>query len=169
MLKPDQARYLETIPKDKVVTIQPYTQHQQEVADIIIAEVKSVSPDIDIRLLGAVGLKISGQGDLDMYMLCPAADFHHYLPGLIEKLGPPLHEHPESVEWGFTRDGIEVELYLTDPTSAPMQDQLKIYEILSTDEQLRLEYEKLKADANAKPFRDYQRAKYEFYNRLLAK
>ncbi len=168
MLTEDQTRYLNTIPKEKTVAIKPHSQQLKDTADDIIKEVKQISPEINIQLLGAVGLGISGQGDLDMYMLHPASDFHLYLDKLVEHFGKPLHQHPDSVEWCFDKDGVEVELYLTDPNSKPMQEQLKIFNLLRENNDLKSEYEKLKSEANGKSFRDYQKAKYEFYNRLLS-
>lgn len=168
MLTEPQANYLLTIPEDKVVHINPYSADLQKIADEIVAEVKSISGDINIRLMGATGLRISGQGDLDMYMLHPARDFHLYLAKLIELFGEPAHSHDDNVEWLFVRKGVEVELYLTDPSTPSMAEQIRVYELLNNNDDLKMEYARLKADADGKPFRDYQRAKYEFYNKILA-
>ncbi len=168
MLTKPQENYLLTIPEDKVVHINPYSADLQKIADEIISEIKSISEDIDIRLMGATGLHISGQGDLDMYMLHPVKDFYLYLPELIDHFGNPTHQHKDNVEWLFVKKGVEVELYLTDPSTPSMAEQIRIYELLKNNENLKLEYENLKTDADGKSFRDYQRAKYEFYNKVLA-
>ncbi len=167
MLTKPQENYLLTTPEGKVVHINPYSADLQKIADEIIAEVKSISENIDIRLMGATGLQISGQGDLDMYMLHPAKDFHLYLPQLIELFGEPAHIHEDNVEWMFEREGIEVELYLADPSTSSMAEQIRVFELLKDNDDLRDEYEKLKSDANGKPFSDYQVAKDEFYNKIL--
>lgn len=167
MLTEAQANYLKTIPEDKLVHVKPYTGELQRIANQIISEVKAISQDIDIRLMGATGLGISGQGDLDMYMLHPKEDFNLYLPKLIELFGEPTHQHEDNVEWMFEREGIEVELYLTDPSTPSMAEQIRVFELLKDNNELRDEYEKLKSDSDGKRFRDYQRAKYEFYNKIL--
>jgi hypothetical protein len=169
MLTDNQTKYIQTIPKEKTVTIKPYSQSLRNIADIIINEIGKITPNIETCLMGAVGLGISGQGDLDIYMLLPASDFRNYIDKLINFFGKPLHQHTDSVEWCFIRDGVEVELYLTDPHSESMQEQLEVFNILKKDMNLRAEYEKLKSDYDGRSFRDYQRAKYEFYNRLLDK
>jgi hypothetical protein len=168
MLTKPQENYLQTIPEDKIVQIIPYSTNLQRIANEIISEIRLISNDIDVRLMGAVGLQISGQGDLDMYMLHSAKDFYLYLPKLIEHFGEPTHQHEDSVEWLFERKGVEVELYLTDPSTASMAEQIRVYEVLNNNESLKLEYANLKSETDGKPFRDYQRAKYEFYNRILA-
>ncbi|HRV76325.1 MAG: GrpB family protein [Candidatus Nomurabacteria bacterium] len=168
MLTKPQANYLKTIPEDRLVHIKPYTEELQRVADQIISAIKAISEDIDIRLMGATGLGISGQGDLDMYMLHPKEDFNMYLDRLIELFGEPTHKHEDNVEWMFEREGVEVELYLTDPSTPSMAEQIRVFELLKNNSELKDEYEKLKSDANGKPFREYQAAKYEFYNKILA-
>ena len=56
---------------------------------------------------------------------------------------------------------------MTNPDSGTMKEQLAVFEILKSDPQLLSQYESLKLRMNGKFFRDYQEAKYEFYNQIL--
>ena len=49
----------------------------------------------------------------------------------------------------------------------PPERQIKVFEILKSDEKLLKEYEELKLSFDGKSYKDYQRAKYEFYNKIL--
>ncbi len=48
-----------------------------------------------------------------------------------------------------------------------MEEQIRLFDLLTRDRQLRDEYEHLKAAMNGQSLRDYQEQKYEFYNRVL--
>jgi GrpB-like predicted nucleotidyltransferase (UPF0157 family) len=48
-----------------------------------------------------------------------------------------------------------------------MQRQIRVFELLRDRPDLLVEYEKLKWQLKGQSFRIYQKAKYEFYNRIL--
>lgn len=168
MLNEAQEKYLVTIPEEKRVTIHPLNPKLENTANEIITQAQALVPSLKVLHMGASGLGISGQGDLDIYLLAPAADFARHLPQIVQAFGLPKSQGQTSVAWEFERNGFPVELYLTDPDSPAMRDQIRIYEILRDNDGLRKDYEALKQKFDGLPFRDYQRAKYEFYNRLLA-
>lgn len=64
-------------------------------------------------------------------------------------------------------DGFNVELYLTDPNTPQMQEQIRVYELLKNNPDLLEEYGRIKKSADGMSMREYQRQKYEFYNRIL--
>jgi len=117
--------------------------------------------------MGASALKISGQNDIDLYILSPVADFDQHLPLLVKQFGDPISSQPASVRWVRTEDGFDVEIYLTDPQTESVQRQMKVFELLRDHSDLCKEYELLKLAAANLSLREYQRCKYEFYNRIL--
>lgn len=167
MLTPNQEKYLLTIPEDKRVEIKPYDPKLGETADEIIKPIKEIGKNLEVMLMGAAGLGISGQGDLDIYFLAKAEDFEEYLPKLIELFGEPKSQREVSIAWEFVGDNIPVELYLTDPRTETMQEQVAVFVMLKHDKSLLKKYENLKQAFDGKSFREYQKAKYEFYNKLL--
>lgn len=167
MLTEEQERYIQTIPEDKKVKIYPYSPKLKDIANEFIQKIRSIDPNLEIMFMGASGLGILGQGDIDLYILSPASEFKKYLPGLIEQFGEPRSKHETSVAWQFERENHEVELYLTDPSSSAMKEQVKVFEILKNNPEILKAYEQLKQDSDGISFREYQRRKYEFYNKLL--
>ena len=167
MLSPDENKFIQSIPKDKIVQIFPFDPKVTQAAEEIINQVHTFFPDLKIVHMGASGLKISGQNDIDLYILSPWREFDKYLHGLIKIFGTPKFKRRGSVAWDFNRNGFPVELYLTDPTSEPMKRQIRVYETLKSNPEILKEYEELKHEMNGKSFREYQKQKYEFYHKIL--
>lgn len=167
MLSKDEVDYLNKIPGDKKVFTHPFNHQAAITTERIIELIKDMYPDLEVKHMGASALKISGQNDLDIYAFSDPIDFNKYLPGLIKILGKPLHMHDTFIEWGFNKNGFDVQFYLTQKDSPTMQKQIKVYEILKNDSKLLNEYENLKNSLNGKSFEEYQRKKYEFYHKIL--
>lgn len=166
MLTLGEENYLSTIPPDKRANIVPYNPHIKEVAGGIMRRIKELYPHLDVIHVGASGLGISGQGDIDMCALSPQQDYDRYLPGLMQIFGEPK-SRKKSVGWELIRGNIPIEFYLTDPSSPDMQRQLAVFEKLRSNPKLLREYEQLKESMNGWPLREYQRRKYEFYHKIL--
>ncbi|MDP3994851.1 MAG: GrpB family protein [bacterium] len=167
MLTKDEKDSLSKIPKNKKVKIITYNTEVTRMAKKIIVSIKTVYPNINIEHMGASALKISGQNDIDIYAFSDSSDFDEYLLGLIRLFGKPLHKHKTFIEWKFKKNNFDIELYLTDKNSETMKRQITVFEQLKNDKDLLREYEILKESMNNKPFRDYQKKKYEFYHRVL--
>lgn len=166
MLSPGEEDFLSKIPGDKIVTVKPYDEKIAWVAEEIIGKIKRALPELEVRFMGASALGISGQGDIDIYIFSSPEDFDKHLSELEEIFGPKVPSI-SIIKWAFLKEGHEVEIYLTDPTSEAMKKQIKIFEILQKDVALRDGYERLKESMSGKPFGEYQRKKYEFYHRIL--
>lgn len=169
MLTPDEEKYIQQIPEDKIVVIKPFSQNETKTAEEIISKIKSQHPELEVLHMGASGLGTSGQGDLDIYALANPVKFSQYLSTLIQIFGEPKSTKQDSIAWEFEQEGYPVELYLTDPDSESMKSQIAVFKTLKTNPTLLSEYEALKAGMNGKSFRDYQKKKYEFYHKILGK
>ena len=167
MLLEDEKKYIKTIPKGKVVKIFPFSSRATELADKIIQKVKGVCPRLKVVHMGASGLGISGQRDLDIYSLSSPQNFSQYLPKLIKLFGKPQSQKKDSIAWEFKQDGYQVEFYLTNPKSSSMKRQIAVFKVLKDNKKVLKQYERLKEGMDGKSFRDYQRKKYEFYHRML--
>ena len=117
--------------------------------------------------MGSVALGISGQKNIDIYALAGPKDFNKYLPifeklfGKVDKQGKYVKK--TFIEWKFKKDGYEIEIYLTEPP----ERQIQVYEVLKSNKKLLKEYEDLKSSFDGKSYKDYQKAKYKFYNKIL--
>lgn len=168
MLTSDQEKYLLAIPEDKKVKIYPFDPKVRDIANEIIQKIKKeVAPNLEVLFMGASALGIAGQGDLDIYILCSPKNFDKYLPELEKIFGEPFKKNPNFIEWGFEKYGHEVQLYLTNPNTESMQEQIQLFNRLKNDSALLEEYENLKLSMDKQSFQEYQRKKYEFYNQTL--
>ena len=169
MLTQAQQRYIQTIPEEKTVKIYPYDPKLKDIAEEFIQKAHLGDPNLEVLFMGASGLGISGQGDIDLYALNPTRDLNKYSLRLTEQFGEPKSKSQTSIAWEFESEGHGVEFYLTDPNSPEMQEQIKIFKMLKDNPELLKEYEQLKQECDGLPFREYQRRKYEFYNKILEK
>lgn len=163
MITKDEKDYLSKIDPSRKVAIYPFDPKAKRVGESIVAKIKKALPKSKVLFMGAAALGIGGQNDVDIYVLAKQVEFDKYLPPLEKLFGKPKHSHKTFIEWAFDKNGYHVELYLTEPP----ERQTKVFEILKSDKKLLKEYEELKLKFNGKSFRDYQKAKYEFYNRIL--
>jgi len=141
----------------------PFDPKAKEAGDLIVKRIKEKLPDVEVSFMGATALGIAGQNDIDIYALSESNKFGEYLPALENLFGKPKHTHKTFVEWKFQKDGYEIEVYLTESP----ERQIKVYEILRSNQKLLEEYEDLKLSFDGKSYKDYQKAKYEFYSRIL--
>ena len=167
MLTPNQERYLSKISDDQKMVVLPWDPHGLDIAQNVIDDIKSILPNNEVLFIGSLPLKIAGQKDIDLSVLSPASDFPLHQPKLEEKFGKPDKLGVTSIGWHFQREGWDVGIYLTDPISSQVQEQIDIFNLLKNNPDLLKEYEQIKIDAKDQPYKEYQRRKYEFYNRLL--
>jgi len=64
-------------------------------------------------------------------------------------------------------DDFIVDVHMTDPNSPSLKEHIRLFELLKNSPELLNEYEILKVKSNGINYREYQRKKYEFYNRVL--
>jgi GrpB-like predicted nucleotidyltransferase (UPF0157 family) len=166
MLTERQEKYLLKIPEDKVVKIVPHDPAIFSIVEGIKARLQGIV-DLEVRFMGASALGISGQGDIDLYILCPETQYNNYI-AKVESVFGARKAGISTNKWEFIEDGHEVEMYLTDPTTPSMREQIRVFELLQNHPDLRKEYELLKVAADGQSFREYMRRKYEFFNKVLA-
>lgn len=167
MLTDEQKKYLQTIPEDQKVWVEPWSATTSQIAGEIMQKARQAVPNLEILFMGASALKIPGQNDIDIYMISPAQAFERYMPKLKDIFGRPAKVSSTSIKWEMRVEGYDIELYLTDPSTSQMQQQIRIYELLRDNSELLEEYRQIKESANGLSMREYQRRKYEFYNKIL--
>lgn len=166
MLTEDEKNYLHKIPANKKVVVRPYDPKTPEIVEKFSKLIHSVDLDLEIVHLGASSLGISGQGDIDLSILLPRPNFEACRAKLSKVLGCNT-KGLSVIEWQFERNGHEVTICLADPNEPSTSRQLKVQEILNQNSKLLEEYEKLKESASSQSYREYQKQKYEFYNKIL--
>lgn len=70
-------------------------------------------------------------------------------------------------KWQWEEDKYEISVHLSDPDDKKFQEQLDIFALFKSRPEVLKDYEKLKNSMNGKSYKEYQIAKYEFYNKVL--
>lgn len=167
MLTEGQIKYLVTIPDDKKIVVKPFNPKGLEVANEIIASIKSIEPDLKVLLLGSLPLKISGQEDIDISAFCIKSEQPKHLDNFKKLFGEPIRQTKNSICWDFQKDGFSVSIRLTDPTTETTKAQVQVFNLLKNNPNLLKEYEKIKEDVKDLTYKEYQTRKYIFYNEIL--
>ncbi len=165
MLTDGQKNYLDKLSPEqanRTVIIKLYDPKLLVKANSIIEKIRRQIPDSDIRYMGASALGISGQNDVDIYVICSQSQKQEYL----EKLAPVFGEQIKN-KWHWYENDDEISVYLSDPADHKFQEQLDIFALLKNNPEILKEYEQLKTSMNGKIYKEYQIGKYEFYNRVL--
>ncbi len=165
MISQSQEEFLAGHP-DKIISVQPFDPKAKEAGQALVRDLQSKLPNLEIIFGGSTPLGISGQNDLDINILSTPEEYSFYRPVLEEMFGPPTRV-TKSIKWGFMKNGFLVDLYLTDKNSLKLQEQIKVFNLLSNSKQLREEYEKIKLPLGEQDYKTYMRKKYEFFNRIL--
>ena len=168
MLTEVQKKYLDTLPLDKKVSIKPWDPKTVEVAHRLIEAIKNADPKVNVIYTGASALGVPGINDIDFTITCPIEDFQKHLPKLASVLGEPQKIGKENIRWeGVEKEGYVIDVHMTDPNNPFLQEHIRLFELLKNNPELLKEYAELKESLDGQSYVEYQRQKYEFYNRIL--
>jgi len=87
MITANQAKYLQTIPENKMASIKVFDPKVREAAELIIGLIKSELPDLEVFFGGASALGIAGQNDIDLNVLSVPEEYGKYQPALWPRKG----------------------------------------------------------------------------------
>ena len=168
MLTQKQQDYLDTTPDYRIAHVVPFNPASKKVAEDIIKEIESALPSLKVTYLGSSKLGIVGENDIDLNILA-GDNYEKAIPVLTKLFGEPAKVKPEKkiIQWQFAKNGFPVEVHFTDALTPSLREQMETQSILENDEKLLKEYEQLKIQASGLPFKEYQKRKYEFWNRIL--
>lgn len=167
MLTDGQIKYLNSLSDDGKMVIKPWNPRGLIVAESILEKIKSIEPDLETILLGSLPLHIAGQEDIDISVFCLKSEQEKHLPNFKKLFGEPKHMGRVSIGWEFQQEGFSVSVWLTDPTAETTKAQIRIFNLLQENPELLKEYEQIKLEAKDLSYKEYQKIKYEFFNRAL--
>lgn len=169
MITKKQEEWLNHLTDDDQITIIPYDPNVKKIFKYVKQEIQAIlGKQVEVVHRGASSMGISGQGDIDVYILVEALFFNNYLSKLVEALGKPGSLYPlERARWVKKIEGIKVETFLMN-NEHPVWTESTIFETyLKTHTASLIEYEKIKQDAEGKSTREYYTVKIEFINKIL--
>lgn len=169
MLTKKQEKWLSHLSDKNIISIQPYNPK----APIIFKKVKQRIQNVlgkrtQIILRGASSLKISGQGELDIYIPTTANKFNESAAKLTNIFGNPGTVYPkERARFVTYIENIKAEIFVINKASKGWLEGLKFERYLKTHPSKLDAYRKLKEKGNGLSTREYYRHKIEFINDIL--
>ncbi|HLD70736.1 MAG TPA: hypothetical protein VI937_02545 [Negativicutes bacterium] len=167
MLTEKQIAYLATIPEDRIAIIKPFNPKGLFVTQEIISQIKSVAPNLEVKSLGSLALGIAGAEDIDISIFCEKEKHAEHISNLEKVLGKYDRLVEDSAKWDFEKDGFHVDVILVDHNNKFSKRVDKVFGELRNNPELLKEYEKMKLSFNGKSYREYQTAKFEFFNKVF--
>jgi hypothetical protein len=148
----------------KVFHIQPWSPRISLTAQNVINDVKSVAPKLEVFFMGAAALGLPGKNDIDLDILCDTKDIAVYTQKLNQVLGQPKEIKENLTAWQFEKDGFEIDIILSDPTTSHVPKQREVFEKLKSNAVLLQEYKELKENSDGLPYEEYEERKKAFFN-----
>lgn len=170
MINEIQRKFLDSLPQDKlnrIIEVKPWNPRSTELAQEIIQDIKKLDPNLQASLAGSSALHIAGENDLDIGGLAAPSELQEHATKLLPLFGKPHSTGKGHIGWTFEREGFNISFYIADPASQNTKVQMDFFRLMLENPDLAKEYENIKLKMNGKTYKEYQSAKYEFFNRVL--
>ncbi|MCX6779273.1 MAG: GrpB family protein [Candidatus Magasanikbacteria bacterium] len=169
MLTSEQKKWLDHLSDTKKISVVPYDSKIKEVFKMIKAELIKILGKVRISHRGSTFLKISGQGEIDLYIPVNKKDFNVFIVKLSNYLGEPgsLYEFKRARFVKYL-DGIKIEIFVINRNDSGWKNSIKFEKHLKNNPKALQEYEKLKIKANGLSVKEYYTLKTIFINKILS-
>lgn len=169
MITKEQEPWLKTLSDTDKVIVSPYNPKSPEVFSKIKKEIiENIGKGADIQLRGSSALKISGQGELDIYLPTDLTKFNLRIKQLVKIFGEPKSIYPlERARFITFVDGIKAEIFVINKDDAGWLNCLKFEQKLKDNPELLNKYQAIKEECNGLSTREYYRKKLSFLNKVL--
>lgn len=168
MLTKEQEKWLSHLGDENKIDIIPYNPKTKAVFKIIKKDLIKLLGKTRISHRGSTALKISGQGEIDLYIPATKKNFNIYLDKLIKYLGQPGGLYPlERVRFVKYIDGIKIEIFLINKNNSGWKNCIRFERYLKKNPKSLCEYERLKTIIRGVSTRKYYTVKTKFINKIL--
>jgi hypothetical protein len=164
---PKDYLYSFTYPTKKFVHQKPFDPEAKKAASELITKLKLTCPEMNVYLFGSLGLEISGQNDIDLYLVGIPNRFNYYQNKIKRLAGQPTRKKTGQIEWKFTFHGYPAELTLTSKDNSYFKEQKLLFETIRDNQKLLGDYETLKLSLDGKSQREYAVERIIFFNQIL--
>lgn len=168
MLTLEQKKWLDHLDDNNKIDNFPYNQKTRVVFNIIKKDLVKMLGKVRISHRGSTKLKISGQGEIDLYIPINKKDFNNFLEILIKHIGKPGSVYNlERARFIKYIDGIKIEIFLINKNCEGWKNCIKFENYLKKHLKYLTEYEKLKQINSGVSTKKYYTAKTIFINKIL--
>jgi GrpB-like predicted nucleotidyltransferase (UPF0157 family) len=105
--------------------------------------------------------------DIDIRVFCKKKEYTQHIGNLEKVFGKCSQVMENSIKWEFEKDGFHVDLNLIDSNTEFQKKSMGVFNKLKNKPELLKVYEEMKINFNGKSYREYQKAKFEFFNKIL--
>ncbi len=168
MITKEQQIWLDHLSDTTKISIVPYNPETRRVFKIIKSDLNKVLGRTRISHRGSTNLKISGQGEIDLYIPVTKKQFNTHLEKLISYLGNPGSLYPlKRVRFIKYIDDIKIEIFLINKNDSGWKESVIFEKYLKCNNKALLEYEKIKSGCNGFSVKEYYTKKTAFINKIL--
>ncbi len=168
MITESQQLWLNHLSDTKQVSVIPYNPKTKEVFKKIKEELISILGKIRISHRGSTALKISGQGEIDLYIPVNKKDFDNYVSKLSKYLGEPGSLYKlERARFIKYIDDIKIEIFVINKNNDGWKTSVKFEKYLKHHPEAMAEYAEIKNKASGLSIREYYTLKTIFINKIL--
>ena len=171
MLTLEQEKWIGHLSDTDIIEIFPFDTSSVEKFDKVKQKIQSVlGAETEVVHKGATSLKISGQGELDIYVPVPPEKFDAMVANLEKIFGKPRSLYPlERARFVYYIDSTKAEVFaINDQCKGWLESEAFEGYLRSHADELKA-YETLKEQGNRLSCREYYRRKIGFINNILSK
>lgn len=168
MINIEQQAWLNHLDDSDHIKIVPYNPKAKEVFKVIKARLIKVLGNIRISHRGSTALKISGQGEIDLYVPVSKKDFNVTVKKLEKHLGKPGSLYAlKRARFVAYIDSIKIEIFVINKNDSGWKMSVRFETRLKNNPKMLRDYEKLKIKANGLSTQKYYTLKIAFINKVI--
>lgn len=150
------------------MTIVPYNPKTKDIFKIIKTDLQKILGNVRILHRGSTNLKISGQGEIDLYIPITRKRFNTYVNKLTNHLGEPGSVYAlKRARFVKYVDDIKIEIFVINKNDSGWKESIQFERYLKNNPKALQEYEILKLKADGSSLREYYTAKTMFINKVI--
>lgn len=171
MLTKADIKWLKHLSNSKKVKIVPYNPKVKKVFEKQKKEILDIlETNIEVLHLGATGMSISGQGEIDLVIPVSLGRFDEVMEKIKKVYGEPRSFYPNNrARFHHRQDSIDIEIVVINQDSKGWKRNIAFENYLKKHPEALEAYRTLKESNDGIGTRDYYRKKIEFINDILEK
>jgi len=171
MLAPEQEKWIAHLSNEKKIEIIPYDPATNQRFEALRQWIHSaLGNGVEVVHRGATSLRISGQGELDVYLPVLPENFDAMVRSVASVFGEPGSLYPlERARFVTDVHGTKAEVFVINQESQGWKNGVRFEGYLKANPEALEAYRKLKEGGNGLSLREYYRRKLEFINEILSK
>lgn len=168
MITNEQKVWLNHLTNTDKIRVVPYNPETKQIFERMKRNLIKILGKVRISHRGSTNFKISGQGEIDLYIPVAKRDFDRYLHKLINNLGKPGTLYPlKRARFVEYIKKIKIEIFLINRNDIDWKNLIKFEKYLRDNSKMLKAYERLKIKANGLSVRKYYYLKTNFINKII--